>query len=74
MTEVLGALQDLLARGNHFSPHPIVGYMFGGRRDFAFGIYARPDETCKLLKDKWAGERIKCSLYLFHSPDHDSIS
>ncbi|CAL8471588.1 g11130 [Coccomyxa elongata] len=46
---------DLLARGHHFSPHPIVGYTFGGRRDFAFGIYARADEARELLKDKWAG-------------------
>lgn len=58
------ALQDLLARGNHFSPHRIIGYTFGGRRDFAFGIYARADKARELLKDKWAGKSTFFSLYL----------
>ncbi len=58
------ALQDLLARGNHFSPHPIVGYTFGGRRDFAFGVYARADEARELLKEKWAGEPVSFSHFL----------
>jgi hypothetical protein len=55
-TQDVCVLQDLFARGSHFKPHPIIGYLLGGRRDFAFGIYGRSNEARRLLQHKWAGE------------------
>lgn len=55
--------QDLLARGMTFSPAPVFGNFFGGRRDLTFGIYGRADEARKLLDEKWSGEH---SIRLFH--------
>ena len=48
---MLYVTQDLLARGMTFSPRPVLGSLFGGRRDLTFGIYGRADEARKLLED-----------------------
>ena len=52
---MLHVTQDLLARGMTFSPRPVFGNLFGGRRDLTFGIYGRAAEARKLLDEKWSG-------------------
>lgn len=44
---------DRLCRGDAWSPAPVVGMRFGGRRDFTFGLYASGKAARKLLKAKW---------------------
>lgn len=54
--------QDLFARGQHFSPHPLLRMAFGGRRDFAFGIYGKADAARELLKEKYAGKPLRSGM------------
>jgi hypothetical protein len=56
--------QDLFARGQSFSPHPLLRYALGGRRDFAFGIYGKADAARALLQDKYAGARAHMLVHL----------
>ena len=47
-----GGAQDMLGQGHVFSPAPLVGMRFGGRRDYTFGICERPWPCCWAVMDK----------------------
>mmetsp|Transcript_11105 Transcript_11105/g.26345 ORF Transcript_11105/g.26345 Transcript_11105/m.26345 type:complete len:506 (-) Transcript_11105:14-1531(-) len=46
---------ELMGNGNVFSPAPVFGMAFGGRRDFSFGLYANSKRVPELLGKDWAG-------------------
>lgn len=47
---------DRYGHGNVFSPHPVLGMLRGGRRDFAWAVYARSDAVESVLGEDWAGQ------------------
>mmetsp|Transcript_15925 Transcript_15925/g.44486 ORF Transcript_15925/g.44486 Transcript_15925/m.44486 type:complete len:497 (+) Transcript_15925:156-1646(+) len=42
---------ELMGNGNIFSPVPVFGKLFGGRREFAYGVYARSKLVPEILEE-----------------------
>lgn len=52
----LFGLQDLLGKGQQFSPRKVFGQTMGLVHDFAWGIFGRIPELRDSLTSEWAGK------------------